>query len=389
MSLRVLIISSSPSHPQNAGDRARIHTLVNWLRARGDEVHFLFISGTERDLPAMRAYWGERLYFVFSNFREYPWWRRGANLLKRLLKVDQLRRRLWYGGGMGADEYYTPLVRKQVEQVLHGKPFDVVICEYIFYSKVLETLDDRTLKIIDTHDAQSIRDKRFLKNMFHTTPAQEAKALNRADLVMAIQAREKAYFESITSRKVILLGHPVQLDRERPRRPHRKKLLFIGSTFEGNVTAVGHFIANIFPLVRADLPETELMIAGRVCERIGDYEGCRKVGTVENVSQLYHEADVAINPTLAGRGLKIKNIEALGYATPLVTTGVGAEGLEEGAGKAFLTADTPAAFAGSLKRLLTDFSFYCAISDNAYTFAKQYNESTYLELAQELENHGQ
>jgi glycosyltransferase involved in cell wall biosynthesis len=132
-------------------------------------------------------------------------------------------------------------------------------------------------------------------------------------------------------------------------------------------------------------PETELTIAGRVCEKIGNYAHCTKVGQVENLAALYTAADVAINPILAGRGLKIKNIEAIGFGTPLVTTAVGAEGLEEGAGKAFLVGDTAAAFAGQVCRLLADFDLYCAVSSNAYAFARQYNQEAYWELNDELE----
>jgi glycosyltransferase involved in cell wall biosynthesis len=333
----------------------------------------------------MRAYWGDRLYFVFSNPTRYTLPVRAANFLKKLFRVEQLRRRLRYGGAMGADDRYTPRVARQVEKVLAGKHFDVVICAYLFHSKALERLPAGTLKIIDTIDAQSLRDKRYLKGAFHTTPRQEAKALDRADLVLAIQSREKAYFETLTSRKVILLGHPVAITPGRPRREVRRKLLFIGSTYESNVAAIEYFIVQVLPLVLDAFPEAELTIAGRVCEKIGNYARCTKVGQVENLAALYAAADVAINPILAGRGLKIKNIEALGFGTPLVTTTVGAEGLEEGAGKAFLVGDTAAAFAGEVCRLLADFALYGAVSNNAYAFARQYNGEAYAELTKELE----
>lgn len=382
---KILFVSPSPSHPQNAGDRARIFALVTWLQERGFDLHFLYVSGTDRDLPAMRAYWGEKLYFVLSTPRKYTLWLRGANLLRRVLKVDRLKQLLLYGGQMGADEKYTPRVQQQVEQVLHGKQFDIVVCTYIFYSKALELLPAATLKIIDTIDAQSIRDKRYLKGAFHTTPQQEAKALDRADLVLAIQSQEKAYFGTLTSRKVILLGHPVTIQPGRPLREVRRKLLFIGSTYESNVAAIEYFIGQVLPLVLDAFPDAELTIAGRVCEKIGNYARCTKLGQVENLTALYAANDVAINPILAGRGLKIKNIEALGQGIPLVTTAVGAEGLGEGAGKAFLTGDTAADFANAVCLLLSDFDRYCTVSRNAYAFATQYNQGAYAELTGALE----
>ncbi len=332
----------------------------------------------------MQEYWGQKLFFVLSNPQHYSLWRRGKNLLKKVLRVNQVRRQLVYGGHMGVDEKYTPFVQKQVEQILQDKSFGIVICAYIFYSRILESFDHRTLKIIDTIDAQSIRDRRFLQNVFHTSPRQEAKALNRADIVMAIQSREKSYFQTLTRRKVILLGHPVTLRPKSLYQNIRRRLVFIGSAYESNVMAMEYFVNEVFPLVSDEFPDTRLIIAGRVCEKIGKYANCTKLGQVEDIASLYEQADVAINPIQAGRGLKIKNIEALGYAMPLVTTTVGAEGLEAGIGKAFLAADTPAEFARCICLLFSDQNLYRSVSASAYAFAEQYNKGAYEELNQEL-----
>ncbi|HEY9664990.1 MAG TPA: glycosyltransferase, partial [Allocoleopsis sp.] len=95
----------------------------------------------------------------------------------------------------------------------------------------------------------------------------------------------------------------------------------------------------------------------------------------------YDLASLVINPIPYGTGLKIKTIEALGYAKPLVTTSVGAEGLEEGIDRAFLVADTPEAFAQAIITILDDPEVAARLSRQAYNFARQWNENNLRQLA--------
>jgi glycosyltransferase involved in cell wall biosynthesis len=82
---------------------------------------------------------------------------------------------------------------------------------------------------------------------------------------------------------------------------------------------------------------------------------------------------VVINPISTGTGLKIKNIEALGYGKPLVTTSVGAVGMENGSHSAFLAADTAQDFANAVIGLLQDSKVYRRFSMSGYQFAKEWN----------------
>ena len=77
---------------------------------------------------------------------------------------------------------------------------------------------------------------------------------------------------------------------------------------------------------------------------------------------------------------KIKTIEALGHAKALVTTSVGAEGLEDGAGKAFLVAEGADDFATAVVDILRDQSRAEALAQSAANFALQKNHCTLQEL---------
>ena len=153
-------------------------------------------------------------------------------------------------------------------------------------------------------------------------------------------------------------------------------MLFLASKNPINTNGLSFFLQEVLPKVQNQLPSVKLVLAGSICEVIDDSpKHYTKLGKVEDLGEAYQEADLVINPVCFGTGLKIKNIEALGYSMPLVTTPIGAEGMEEGAGKAFRVAESPDQFANDIIEILMNPDLYQQLSNNAYEFAHQWNES--------------
>ena len=264
---------------------------------------------------------------------------------------------------------------------------DVVIAEYVFFSKALDNFDESVLKIIDTHDVFTDRYKLYLRNnqkprWFSTTQKEEKKGLRRADMAIAIQEQEASFFASLLpSQQVVTVGHLVSL-QSIPLEEKNHAILYVGSRNHINVSGVERFIQAVFPKVKEKLPDVKLILAGEICDVVEDFESCLKLGRVASLTNVYALANVVINPVYFGTGLKIKSTEALGYARPLVTTPAGAEGLESGAGKAFIVAETPDDFAQSIVSILSEKQRREALSSQAYHFAKQRN----LQCLESLEN---
>jgi glycosyltransferase involved in cell wall biosynthesis len=77
-------------------------------------------------------------------------------------------------------------------------------------------------------------------------------------------------------------------------------------------------------------------------------------GGVESVAACYAAADIAVAPLRAGGGTRIKILEAFAHGVPVVTSTLGAEGLDAVSGTHLLTADDPAEFAMACQRLAAD-----------------------------------
>ena len=94
-----------------------------------------------------------------------------------------------------------------------------------------------------------------------------------------------------------------------------------------------------------------------------------------------------MNPGQIGSGLEIKAIEALAMGCPMVTTAIGAAGLQNGQEEAFLVADTPAAFSSAVVKILSSSELQVSMSRKAKLFASEYNQKALRPLLALLEAH--
>ena len=134
-------------------------------------------------------------------------------------------------------------------------------------------------------------------------------------------------------------------------------LLFVGNmAFFPNIDALNWFVERILPLVLAKRPATTFCLAGRSAkaftERLAAIPGCTVVSDPPAVDELYQQARIVVVPMRLGSGTRIKSIEALAFARPLVSTPVGVEGLGLGDGRHARIAEEPEAFADACLNLL-------------------------------------
>jgi sugar transferase (PEP-CTERM/EpsH1 system associated) len=137
-------------------------------------------------------------------------------------------------------------------------------------------------------------------------------------------------------------------------------LVFTGSLdFRPNIDAVTWFARFGLPLVRAQQPEARFVVVGRkpapTVQALHDGVAVEVVGEVADVRPFITAAAVYLVPMRIGGGVRLKLLEALAMQAPIVSTSMGAEGVEAlHTGEHLLLADTPAAFAQAILRLLDD-----------------------------------
>jgi glycosyltransferase involved in cell wall biosynthesis len=106
-------------------------------------------------------------------------------------------------------------------------------------------------------------------------------------------------------------------------------------------------------------PTAELEALGRATPNV------IVTGTVPDVRPWLHNAKLTIVPLRIGGGTRLKIYEAMAAGAPVVSTAIGAEGLDARHGENILIADTPEAFAAECLRLLNNEAERTAMSDTA------------------------
>jgi glycosyltransferase involved in cell wall biosynthesis len=371
---KILLIAPVATHPSTTGASTRVRHMAESLLSMGHEVHFLLLQQPLlASDAAMHAYWKDRFH-VFRGLSPASCLRRGV---RKLLRVTAKTFHL----NLAVDSYFDPAAGHDVQALFARHAYDVVIVSYVFYSRLFESMPSSVLKLLDTHDVfadryQLYRAHRQAGEFFSTARAEEGKALDRADTVLAIQGSDARHFRSVSATPVAVVGHLLpptagaEAGRAGPRDP---AVLFVGGPMGINVHGVTWFIEQVLPLLRRRVPQVELWLVGGIGDRFrGDVAGVRRLGFVERLDELYGQVAAVINPQRFGTGLSIKSVEAMAHGAPLVATVTGARGLEEGAGTAFLQADTPEAFSECLIGLLRDPVHAETLAARGAAFAGEY-----------------
>ncbi len=145
----------------------------------------------------------------------------------------------------------------------------------------------------------------------------------------------------------------------RPSKARRDRVLFAGSMdYHANIDSVTYFARAVWPQVRERLPEAVFTIAGRhpapEVRALGALPGIDVTGLIEDIRPYYREAMAAIVPVRIAGGTRLKILEAMAAGVPVVSTPLGAEGLEVEPGVNILIGETEDEFCDGIVSLSED-----------------------------------
>jgi glycosyltransferase involved in cell wall biosynthesis len=137
---------------------------------------------------------------------------------------------------------------------------------------------------------------------------------------------------------------------------------------------VRYFVAEIWPLVRRQLPDAGFLVLGsnppdEILALKGD--GVTIVGYVEHLSPHFNRCRLSVAPLRYGAGIKGKIATSLGFGVPCVATRIAVEGMGLADGREVLVADSPEAFANAVVRLYSDESLWMSLSDRGLEFIER------------------
>lgn len=358
-SLRALVLDEEIPYPPNAGKRVRTWNLLRRLAER-HSVHLL-CYGSASD-PAAAAV--QRAGISLSVVEPQPaltGWRLYLRLLVNLFSPYPF----------SVTKHYSFRFQKELKTLLENESWDLIQCEWTPYARFVPLATHVPVLVVThnvesqiwtrrAHHARNVIAKVFFRTQAWKMKRFERRALRQASAVTAVTANDVDTIRNWGVGSIRLVPNGVDLQAYNPAcdDEHENEILFLGSLdWFPNVDSLHYFVNAIFPLVRARNVEARLRIAGRkpseaLKKMFSGIEGVDFVGEVEDVRRLLDRASVVIVPLRIGGGSRLKILEALAAGKAVVSTTIGAEGLDVVSREHLMIADSPREFAGQVDELL-------------------------------------
>lgn len=268
---------------------------------------------------------------------------------------------------------------------------DVVYIDHLQMAQYAD-LDGPYKTVLDHHNVESMIIKRMSQTTANPavriyTRAEWPKLLNyeldvcrRASMVFTVTELDKAIIQDMAPEVTNIHCLPVGLDLDYfgsvERDPNSRNILSIATMYwPPNVDSMLYFYNDIYPLVRKMAPDCRLTIAGqrpvKSIRALAKDPTVTVTGYVDDIRKTATDCGVFIVPLRAGSGLRQKILNALGMGLPIVSTSVGAEGIDVTDGENVILADTPSDFANAVIKVLQDRELADKLSKNGRALAAE------------------
>lgn len=363
---KILFVSPRIPHPLNSGTKIRIDNLVKGLAQVGDVDLLCYGFPQEFDElthgPDTTPDWWTELNSVQVlrhpawPFLEPPFYKR------RIARRPFATEGLLYSTFPGAPLH--EIARPLAEQA------DLIWIERLYAAPGLSSFARKM--IIDLDDLESVKVAReaesesipymgwAMRKEAARLARTERQSINQYAKVVVCSPQDTTHFKQDADRVWVLPnGVDDSLIDKRGISPEPKHLVFVGTMNYGpNEDAMLYFCREILPRICAKVPDVVLSIVGLKpplsIKSLHDGKTILVHANVPEVAPYVQRASLSIVPLRVGGGTRLKILESLALGTPVISTRVGAEGLDLLHGEHLLLADTPEEFAEAVTRSLTD-----------------------------------
>ncbi len=366
---RILIVAPHPIFPPFHGGGARLWNLLRRV-ALDCEIHLFLLSRRKED-PIQE----EALATLASTVEIFPW---EPELAPDFLGLEAPAAR-WYSSSPA---------RRRISEILKERSIDILQLEYteagqyafcalpgvkVGLAEYVVTFRERARRRAAGFHRRFRHDRWFGSSRLDWMRQlrYELSVIRRADAVQTVSDEDARFLAGFLAHPERIRVVPNGVDPDEYRPPPRpvtnKRLLFVGN-FDHlpNFDGLEWLLSEIWPKLLGQDPELFLTVAGsgggpdlaRICR----VRGVDLVGEVNDLRPLYREHQILLAPIRVGSGTRIKILEALASGLPVVSTPVGAEGLECRDGVEICIARETADWCAAIQKLLRNSSFHQSLA---------------------------
>jgi glycosyltransferase involved in cell wall biosynthesis len=360
--MRVLLLTQVLPHPPDSGPKVKTWQVIKYLAQRHEVTLASFVRGDQ-------AASVKELQRYCRAVRTVP--------MSRRVLTDALAMLRSLAGGrpwmMVRDD--RAAMRRLVDRLAAETRFDIAHADQLNMAQYAGRVGPAR-KVLDAHNALWLLYKRlaatmpagprkwFLERDWRLLKRYEGAICRDFEAVLAVSDQDQSALQEAAGVPCPVTVIPIAVDTDElvpvARRPDASHVLHLGTMYwPPNIDGVQWFIEQVYPLVRAQRPDVVFDVVGaRPPKSLVAFnhtgQNINVAGYVPDPRPYLEQAGVFIVPLRAGGGMRVKILEALARALPVVTTSLGCEGIAVEDGQQVLVADAPAAFAQAVLRVLAD-----------------------------------
>jgi glycosyltransferase involved in cell wall biosynthesis len=280
--------------------------------------------------------------------------------------------------------YHSNRMRRQIETLMRTEKFDSIVCDFLVPA---QNFPDLGSAVLFQHNVEALIWKRQAKNaptLLHTAffdgqysrmHKYEGEVCRAVKSIIAVSDADAQTMRSLYGVSRIAWV-PTGVDIEYFAPPGEPApgadLVFVGAMdWLPNIDGIKWFVNHVLPLIRRRRPDCSLVIAGRRpmpdIRVLAENARIEVTGTLPDVRPCLWNSSVSIVPLRSGSGTRLKIYESMAAKVPVVSTTIGAEGLDIHNGEDIHIADSPADFAERCLALLDDPAARRRMADAAWT----------------------
>jgi len=377
---RILLLTQVLPYPPDSGPKVKTFYLLKYLaqQHRVTLVSFIRSENEVAQAEALRPYC-EAIHtvpMVRSRWRD-GWHLISSFLAGRSFIISRDHQRAMHH-----------LLAKLCQQV----PFDVVHADQLNMAQFALPLNVPA-RVLDEHNAVWTIFARLARQLpwglhrlllnweWRRLRRYEGDVCRQFDVVTAVSAEDVTALSEAMGQAATIPIIPIAIDTdlEQPvqRQTGATDIVCIGTMYwPPNVDGVLWFSREVFPLIKAQAPQARFVIVGarppQEVVSLGEQDpNIIVTGYVPDLGDILRQSAMMIIPLRAGGGMRVKILNGLAQGLPMVSTTLGAEGIDVRQNEHILLADSPTKFAAAVLRLLTDRPFADRLGLNARRLAEE------------------
>lgn len=222
---------------------------------------------------------------------------------------------------------------------LYGAKF--VLREHNFESEIMGR--------VSTHHGNPVM-RSYAKLQHSRMLKLESGMLEKADIVLPISdVDESKILGLVPEARTFVVPAGVDIEKYTPaQNPQGDRVLFLSSfDWLPNIDSFRYYMRKIAPELHKIAPQIRTLVAGKATDKLPASEvaeGCEVIGYIENFNDFASMAAIGVIPLRIGSGIRIKLLEMMALGMAVVSTSVGAEGIDVRDGEHVMLADSPEEF---------------------------------------------